>query len=182
MTKLPAPIVARTLTAITIALTAASPALAATQDVLPERGDEISKFREAGAWKVRRNETRETCFASYKSEQGAIVQFGFTEDETVGYLGLFSQEAPDVGSDEGIAVLVNGNLYVGETQGVGVSIEDGYDGGYMLVNNPEFVSDIEVGEELVAFPDTPSAYVVDMSGAGDAVYEVRECTRKLKVK
>ncbi len=167
-----------TLTAITLAC--AAPFAAAAQDILPTRGDEISNFRSAGAWQIRKNETRGLCFASYKSESGAIVQFGFAEDETAGYLGLFSQRVADVAAEQKIAVLANGNLYVGEATGMGPSIEDGYEGGYILINNPEFVKDIEVGQELVAFPETPSAYIVDMSGARNALYEVRKCTTELK--
>ncbi|HEY9039561.1 MAG TPA: hypothetical protein VIN05_11560 [Roseovarius sp.] len=163
-----------------IALACAAPFAAAAQDILPTRGDEISEFRKAGAWHVRKNETRGLCFASYKSESGAIVQFGFAEDETAGYLGLFSQQAPDVPPTQEIAVLVNDNLYVGEATGMGPSIEDGYAGGYILVNNPEFVKDIEIGKELIAFPETPDAYIVDMSGASNALYEVRKCTNELK--
>lgn len=169
-----------TLTAI--ALACAVPFAAAAQDILPTRGDTISKFRSAGAWEIHKNETRDLCFASYKSKSGAIVQFGFAEGEKVGYLGLFSQAAVDVPASQEIAVLANGNLYVGEATGMGPSIQDDFEGGYILVNNPEFVKDIELGQELVAFPETPASFIVDMSGAKNALYEVRKCTTELKAK
>ncbi len=167
-----------TLTAI--ALVCATPFAAAAQELLPTRGDTISNFRSAGAWEIRKNETRNLCFASYKSESGAIVQFGFAEGEEAGYLGLFSQAVENVPASQEIAVLANGNLYVGEATGMGPSIEDGYEGGYIMVNNPEFVKDIEIGQELVAFPDMPNSYVVDMRGAKNALYEVRKCTTELQ--
>jgi hypothetical protein len=166
--------------ATAIAIAAAAPLTAQPEDVLPVRGDEISEYRSAGAWNIRQNATRNSCFASYKSDSGAIVQFGLTRDEQAGYLGLFSNLAGDVADRQEIAVLVNGNLYVGEARGVDPSIEDGYTGGYILINNPEFVSDVEQAKELVAFPETPASYVVDMHGASNAVYEVRKCTRELK--
>ena len=162
-----------------LALAIATPLAAATDDVLPTRGDDISKFRDAGAWTIRANNTRGTCFASYKSESGAIVQFGFVEDESTGYLGLFSQNVNVTESEQGVAFIANGNLYSGQATGVGASIADGYEGGYILVNNPDFVKDIEAGKELVVFPETPETYVVDMSGASAAVYEVRKCTTGL---
>lgn len=162
-----------------IALALATPLAAATDDVLPTRGDEITKFRDAGAWTIRANETRGSCFASYKAESGAIVQFGFTKDESVGYLGLFSQNVMVTEEEQVVAFLANGNLYSGVATGVGASIEDSYEGGYVLVNNVEFVKDIEAGQELVVFPETPDTYVVDMSGASAAVYEVRKCTAEL---
>lgn len=177
-----------TLTAIALAFStplmaaedAPTPDTAQADEVLPTRGDDISKYRDAGAWKIRQNATRGNCFASYRSDQGAIVQFGFTKSEKVGYLGLFSQAASDTADKQEIAVLANGNIYVGEAMGVGVSLKDGYDGGYILINNPDFVSDIEQSQELVAFPETQQSYIVDMSGAKNAVYEVRECTTKLQ--
>ncbi|MFX0546135.1 hypothetical protein ACEWPL_011375 [Roseovarius sp. S1116L3] len=162
-----------------LSLALATPLAAAVDDVLPARGDEISKFRDAGAWTIRKNVTRGSCFASYKSESGAIVQFGFTKDESAGYLGLFGQNADVVPGDQAVAFIANGNLYSGMATGVGASIEDSYEGGYVLVNNAEFVKDIEAGEELVVFPETPKTYIVDMSGASAAVYEVRKCTTEL---
>ncbi len=162
-----------------IALALATPLAAATDDVLPAKGDEITKFRDAGAWTIRANDTRGSCFASYKAESGAIVQFGFTKDESTGYLGLFSQNVNITEKEQAVAFIANGNLYSGEATGVGASIEDGYEGGYILVNNPEFVKDIEAGKELVVFPEMPETYVVDMSGAANALYEVRKCTTEI---
>jgi hypothetical protein len=163
--------------ALTIAL--ATPLAAETQDVLPTKGDEITKYRDAGAWTIRENATKGSCFASYRSETGAIVQFGFTEDESAGYLGLFGQDSAAIPSEQEVAFIANGNLYAGMAQGVGASIEDGYEGGYVLVNNVDFVQDVEQGEELVVFPETPQSYIVDMSGASAAVYEVRKCTNEI---
>jgi len=163
--------------ALTIAF--AAPLAAAPQDALPTKGDKIAKFRDAGAWTIRKNETKGSCFGSYRAESGAIVQFGFTEDESAGYLGLFGQNATAVGENETVAFIANGNLYTGVANGVGASIEDGYEGGYVLINNADFVRDIEAGGELVVFPETPETYIVDMSGASAAVYEVRKCTAEL---
>ncbi len=153
--------------------------LAPTQ-VLPSAGDEISLFRNAGAWSIHKNTTRKSCFASYESETGEVVQFGFTDNEKVGYLGLFSQRAEVEESDQEVSVIVNGNLYVGEATGTGANLSDGYQGGYLLVNNPEFIKDVEAGQELVAFPEMPNMYIVDMKGAKNAVYEVRKCTQEMK--
>ncbi|MDO5756350.1 MAG: hypothetical protein Q4P24_02380 [Rhodobacterales bacterium] len=158
----------------------AAPFPLAAQDLLPTVGDSISNFRSAGAWEIRKNETRGVCFASYKSESGAIVQFGFASDEKAGYLGLFSQRSPDMPATQEIAVLANGNLYVGEAIGVGSTPMDGYEGGYIVVNNPEFAKDIEAGKELVAFPEMAYTFIVDMRGAKTAMYEVRKCTSELK--
>ena len=167
-------------TALTaLAIVCAAPLSAATDDVLPASGDDISKYRDAGAWTIHQNATRGSCFASYRSTNDAIVQFGFTKSEKMGYLGLFSQTAMVTDGDQKIAVIANGNLYVGEASGVGANLKDDYKGGYILVNNPEFVKDIEAGKELVAFPESPQSYIVDMRGAKAAVYEVRKCTGEL---
>lgn len=165
-----------------LAIAAAAPLSAAPEDVLPQVGDEISEFRDAGAWTIRENETRGSCFASYKAESGAIVQFGFVRDETAGYLGIFSQNVAPVLPEQEVAFVANGNIYSGVATGVGASIHDGYEGGYIVLNNVDFVQDVEQGKELVVFPETPEAYIIDMSGASNAVYEVRKCTRELDEK
>ncbi|MEB8387854.1 hypothetical protein OO012_11485 [Rhodobacteraceae bacterium KMM 6894] len=162
-----------------LALACAAPLSAATDDVLPSGGDDISKFRDAGAWSIYKNATRGSCFAAYKSTNGEIVQFGFTKDEGVGYLGLFAKGAKMDEAESNVAVIVNGNLYTGTASGTGQALQEGYAGGYVLVNNPMFVKDIEMGQVLTAFPDTPRSYIVDMSGAANAVYEVRKCTSEL---
>jgi len=169
----------RLLTAlIAVSMAFAAPLMAA-EDVLPSSTDEISIDRKAGAWVIFKNETRKSCFASYKSENGYVVQFGFTKDETNGYLGLFSQDAKVEEGTRDITVIANGNVYFGESTGVAVNLSDGYEGGYILVNNPNFVKDIEKGKQLVAFPDSPNTYIIDMKGAKNAVYEVRKCTTEL---
>jgi hypothetical protein len=162
-----------------LAVACAAPLSAATDDVLPSGGDNISKFRDAGAWSIYKNETRGSCFGSYKSTNGEIVQFGFTKNEALGYLGLFAQGAAAGTENTDVAFIANGNLYTGTATGTGHALEGGYSGGYVLVNNPSFAKDIEIGKELVAFPDTPNTYIIDMSGASNALYEVRKCTAEL---
>lgn len=163
-----------------LAIAAASPlSAAAPEDVLPQHGDEISKFRHANGWTIRQNMTRKNCFASYQTGSGAIVQFGFVEDESAGYLGLFSSNAATPKVNQEVAFIANGNIYTGIATGVGASVSDGYKGGYVVVNNRDFARDIAKGKELVVFPETPEAYIVDMSGAGIAAYEVRKCTGKI---
>lgn len=162
-----------------LAIAGAAPLSAATDDVLPSGSDDISKYRDAGAWSIYQNATRKSCFASYKSKQGPIVQFGFTKAEDMGYLGLFAKGGAATEGDQKVAVIANGNLYSGIATGTGYALEDGYTGGYTLVNNPKFVKDIEMGQELVAFPQTPQSYIVDMTGAKNAVYEVRKCTTEI---
>ena len=162
-----------------LAIVLASPLSAATDDVLPSAGDDISKFRDAGAWVIHKNATRGSCFAAYESADGAVVQFGFTKAEDFGYLGLFSKTAEPADGINDIAFLANGHPYVGKSVGAGQNLNDGYKGGYVLINNPNFVKDIEIGQELVAFPDSPMTYIVDMRGAKNALYEVRKCTAEL---
>lgn len=165
-----------TLTAL--ALVVAAQLSAAPEDVLPRHGDDISKFRDAGAWVVRQNMTSGTCFAAYQADSGAIVQFGFVEDESAGYLGLFSPNVATPAANQEVAFIANGNIYAGIATGVAATI-DGFNGAYVVVNNRDFARDIAQGEELVVFPETPEAYVVDMSGASTAAYEVRKCTAEI---
>lgn len=153
--------------------------LMASEDILPSKSDEISADRKAGVWTIFRNETSNTCFASYESDDGYVVQFGFSQDAQNGYIGLFSKDFEVEEGTSEIALVVNETLYTGEATGLPANLS-GYQGGYIIVNNPDFVKDVEHGKEIVAFPDSPRAFSISMKGAKNAVYVVRECTEELQ--
>lgn len=169
----------RLLTAFAAASLAFATPVIAAEDILPSKSDEISADRKAGAWTIFRNETSNTCFASYESEDGYVVQFGFAQDAQNGYIGLFSKDLEVEEGTSEIAIVVNETLYTGEATGLAANLS-GYQGGYIIVNNPEFVNDVEKGKQIVAFPDSPRAYVISMKGAKNAVYLVRKCTEELQ--
>ncbi len=167
-------------TCAAVAVILASPALASDQDVLPSSEDDIVIFRTAGPWTIHQNNTSKTCLISQKGENGGLVQMGLTKSGDYGYLGAFSQNADVEEGVKEVAVLVNDHVYIGQSEGVTHNLNDGYKGGYILTDNPNFVKDLEHEGDLVAFPDTPFIYTINLSGAKNAIYEARKCTKELQ--
>jgi hypothetical protein len=161
-----------------LACIVALPAFSAADDVLPTAGDEIEKFRSAGDWVIYRNVTRGHCFASKAGDIG-LIQMGFTKDEGAAYLGAFLQDWPVEEGTRPIHVVVNDNVYKGDVSAV-TQASNGWSGGYILVNNKDFVRDVEKADELVAFPDSPNTFILDMSDSANTIFEIRKCTDEMR--
>lgn len=161
-------------------LLVATPALAATEDVLPVSTDEISTYRGAGEWTVRANETRGTCFISRSDDEGYLVQMGFTKNSQYGYVGIFKKGA-DVGEkDEAVAIAINGNLYIGSVKKLVHGASGGYQGGYVVTNDRQLRLDLESQNEMVIFPESPYTVTVNLKDVRNAIFEARKCTRELQ--
>jgi len=162
---------------------AATPAVAADQDVLPLNSDEIAQYRNVGDWVVHENRTRGSCFISRSDDAGHLVQIGLTKDSDYGYIGIFQKGIELEEGANAVAILVNGNLYVGESKAVVHGASDDYQGGYVIAsdeNKKQLRLDLEKQKEMVVFPDKPFTVTVNLDHVRNAIYEARECTTKLQ--
>jgi len=75
---------------------------------------------------------------------------------------------------------VNGNLYVGVSKTVAHGASGGYQGGYVIADDKQLRLDLEQQEEMIVFPDQPFTVTVSLDHVRNAIYEARECTRKLQ--
>ncbi len=148
-------------------------------EVLPEASDEIEKYRNAGDWSIYRNMTRGSCFMTRTDDYGGAVQMGLTKDGNYGYVGVFVKGAEVEEGVKDIAIVVNDNIYVGESSSA-THIEGDYQGGYILSNNKQLRLDLEKADEMIAFPDAPYMVTVDLKGSRNAIFEVRKCTEELQ--
>ena len=103
-------------------------------------------------------------------ESGVQVQFGINGRRELGYVALFAQE--DLGLPDGETRIANfnidGALFEGEGQTV---VTDGFEGGFLYFNNPNFINDIN-GQEMVITTEAGTEVTVDLTGtkaAGEAV-------------
>lgn len=170
-------------TAVILLLGAAAPALAADQDVLPVNTDEIAHYRDVGEWVVHENRTRSTCFISRSDAEGHLVQIGLTKDKDYGYIGIFQKGAKLEEGTDAVAVIVNGNLYVGESKAVVHGTSNVYEGGYVLATGEtakQLRLDLEQQEEMIVFPNKPFTVTISLGHLRNAIYEARECTGKLQ--
>lgn len=164
-------------------LGAASPAVAADQDVLPLNTDEIAHYRDVGDWVVHENRTRGSCFISRTDEAGHLVQIGLSKDSDYGYIGIFQKGIELEEGTNAVAVLINGNLYVGESKALVQGASGDYQGGYVLAkddNRKQLRLDLEKQKEMVIFPDKPYMVTVNLDHVRNAIFEARECTAKLQ--
>lgn len=168
--------------ALTAVITlAAAPVLAADKNVLPRSSDEIAKYRNVGEWTVHENRTRGTCFISRADDSGNLVQMGLTKNTEYGYIGIFKKGADVTEEDEMVGVVINDNLYVGSARKLVHGASGDYKGGYIMANDKQVRLDLERASEMVVFPESPYTVTVDLTGGvRNAIYEARQCTRKLQ--
>lgn len=161
-------------------LTAMAPGVWAEGSPIPKSGDTFTQYAVVGEWTVFSDSETGTCLVERTDDAGNAMQMGLTKDREFGYLGVFTQgEIPDRGSDE-IAVAVDGSIFTGTSQRLtSKKLAGGYNGGYFLTNNPNFVKAVEDGQKLVAFPDSPVAFIIDLTGTKAAIASARECNAKI---
>lgn len=157
-----------------------STAISYASNPLPKSTDKLVKYGEVEGWTVYDNETRGHCLIVSSDDNGA-VQMGVTANhEEIGYLGIFTKH--DLGlkphKKSKIFVSLGGRLYEGVSTHVSEHLKGGYTGGYILTNNPQFKKDIAKKYEMIVFPKTVGAFVVDLTGTYKAMKMARECFKK----
>lgn len=142
--------------------------------------DSFLKYGEVEGWKVYIDEDKNTCLIEAVDDAENVVQMGLTEDRGVGYLGVFTKGETSIkkGEKEAVAILIGENLYLGEVTGMRGNITKGYSGGYVLSDSPQFAEDIAQQYEMVVFPETEYAFVIDLTGTKKAMEMARECNLK----
>jgi len=146
--------------------------LPVASDVLVRYGDDIE------GWTVYANKTRGDCLIvhDYGPDAMGAVQMGVTQnDREVGYLGVFTKA--DIGIKSGtqspIFVSIGGKLYGGVV--TSTKAEGGYSGGYILTEDPDFKRAVAKQYEMIVFPETVGAFVVDLKGTFRAMAAGRKC-------
>jgi hypothetical protein len=167
------------LAAVTIGLL--STTIGYAENPLPKSTDKLVKYADVGDWTVYTNETSGHCLI-VRNDGVSAVQMGVTADDTnVGYLGVFS--TLDIGAADGaqseIFVSIDGNLYSGVATEVSEHLKGGFSGGYILTDDPQFKSDIAKKYDMVVFPETAGAFLVDLEGTFKAMATGRECFKKI---
>jgi len=153
-----------------------SVALAATTIPGAAVADTFKKYGEVEGWNVFIGNEKKSCLIEAIDDVGNVVQMGLTADRGVGYVGVFTKGETTIKKDEqeGVAILIGENLYVGQVTGMRGNITKGYSGGYVLSDDPQFVEDISRQYEMVVFPEKEYGFVVDLTGTLKAIVMARE--------
>ena len=158
------------------AVAALSASVAIAEQALPKDGDEFTKWGDADGWTIYVDGTRGTCLAERMDANENVLQMGLTEDKSLGYIGVFTKN--DVGLKSGkekLLVAIDGKLYEGPARRVAKHLPEGYQGGYLLANNPVFVEDVMKKYDMVVFPEHENTFVVSLDGTLKAIEAARVC-------
>jgi hypothetical protein len=163
------------------ALVAFSLGLQAKEDSpIPKSSDMFTVYGTVGDWIVYADADTKTCLVERVDDEGNVMQMGVTKDRDAAYVGIFTLGDIDVKKKQAIAVAVDGQVFFGEAYGMkSKKLQGDYAGGYILTDNPELITAIAEGRELIAFPEEPVAYVVDLTGTKLAIEEARKCNAEM---
>lgn len=139
------------------------------------------KYGEVEGWKVFADTEKVSCLIEKIDEVGNVVQMGLTEDRGVGYVGVFTLAETGIKKDDkaAVAIAIGENLYIGESTGMRGNITKGYSGGYVLSDDPQFVTDIAQQYKMIVFPEKDWVFEVDLTGTKKAIEMAKECNASL---
>ncbi len=153
---------------------------AVAQGVLPSGADGFTGYGSVEDWNIFIDNARKSCLIETVDPAGNVVQMGLTEDRAVGYVGVFTKA--DIGAKQGktgaVAVAIGENVYIGEATQLKSSITEGYSGGYILSDSPQFAIDLAQQYEMIVFPEEAFSFSVDLSGTKKAMEAARKCNQE----
>jgi hypothetical protein len=143
--------------------------------------DTFMKYGEVEGWKVFIDEEKKSCLIEKVDDLDNVVQMGLTADRSAAYVGVFTKADTDIkaGDTEGVAILIDEDLYIGEATGMRGNITKGYSGGYVLSDDPKFIEDIARKYVMIVFPEKEYAFTVNLEGTFKAIEMARECNKSV---
>jgi len=148
----------------------------ASDGVIPSENDTFVKWGEESGWTIYVDENRGSCLIERVDENQNVVQMGLTQDHELGYLGVFTKNDIGLsGKNEEIILSIDGKLYSAEAKKKTKNLADGYTGGYILANNPNFISDVMKKYDMIVFPEEEFAFTVSLDGTLKAIEAARKC-------
>ena len=82
------------------------------------------------------------------------------------------------GTKSEVFVSIGGHLYGGVATSTHGELKGGYSGGYILTDDPDFKRAVAKQYEMIVFPETVGAFVVDLKGTFRAMAAGRKCLDK----
>lgn len=139
--------------------------------------DGYLKYGEVEGWKVFIDQGKKSCLIEKVDALENVVQMGLTKDRGIGYLGVFTKAKTDIkaGRTAEIAIMVGENIYLGQATGMRGNITQGYSGGYVISNDPQFADDLARQYTAMVFPEKEYAFEIDLTGTMKAMEMARQC-------
>lgn len=166
------------LAATTLATLAATASYAVNAgDVLPKDNATFTKWGEVEGWTVFIDESRGTCLIERVDANGNVVQMGLTSNHKFGYLGVFTK-ADVKPKNNTVHLSLDGKQYYGDADAQKKRLADGYKGGYILANNPNFVEDVMKKYVMTVYPEDANTFDVSLDGTFKAIEAARKCNEE----
>ena len=157
-------------------------ATAASAEVLSPGSDTFAEVAKEGPWTIYADANRKSCLIEAMDTAGTVVQMGLISDKTLGYVGVFTPTDVGIkdGAEQAITILVNDHAYSGAAKMREHGLSEGYQGGYFLANNPQFIEDMMAGQQMIAFADqSGNGVAFDLTGSRNAIEAAASCTQQL---
>jgi hypothetical protein len=140
--------------------------------------DKFAFYDTVDGWNVFKDNEKLSCFIEKSDEMSNVVQMGLTKDRSIAYVGVFTKQETNIkkGETGEIGILIGENVYFGESTGMRGNITEGYSGGYILSDNPQFVEDVAKQYVMTVFPETNFAFTINLDGTLKAIEAARTCT------
>ena len=166
-------LIAATSAALSLRCAYAQNPLPKASDVLVKYGDEVE------GWTVYENQTRGDC-RSCANMVRVRCKWGSPQMRRwdISACSRRRISAFKNGTKSEIFVSIGGNLYGGVATSTRGELKGGYSGGYILTDNPNFKRDVAKKYEMIVFPETKGAFVVDLKGTYKAMAMGRKCLTK----
>ena len=147
--------------------------------VLPNADSVFIKWGEESGWTIYSDRSRNSCLIERVDENGDVVQMGLTEIRSIGYLGIFTKANINLKDGEDpVIVAFDDALFSGLATTKTKHLPDGYKGGYILTDDPNFVDLVKRKYEMVVFPDKDYAIVINLLGSLEAIEAAGRCTEE----
>ncbi len=137
----------------------------------------FEKYGEVEGWKVFADKEKQSCLIEAVDAAENVVQMGLTDDKSAAYVGVFTKAKTDIksGDKEAVVIDIDGDLFVGEASGMRSGITKGYSGGYVLSDDPKFITDIADKHVMTVFPEKEYVFSVNLAGTHKAIEMARKC-------
>lgn len=139
--------------------------------------DKFAFYAEVEGWNIFKDNEKLSCFIEQSDELGYVVQMGLTDQRDIGYVGVFTNRDVDIKRDDKkeIGIILGDNVYLGQSTGMRGNITEGYVGGYVITDDPQFVEDIKQQREMVVFPETNYSFSINLHGTKKAIEAAVKC-------
>ncbi len=148
--------------------------LQASTAPLPSEGDPYQVYGHAHGWDILVREDHNLGCLAETERDGVQIQIGLDRRDMSTYLAVFTRD--EVGTQEGkhlgVRFNLDGQVFYGDLH---EERRAGYEGGYVHVANPSFITEIADARELTVFAPGLDPIRVDLAGSKRAIGRIVEC-------